>query len=104
METYNAEITTIADECFLVLKIADKELSIPITKDLPKEVQNVFNELIRRLKNGLLQFNMKDVEDGDINYHVAREYISHLNLELQDIYEEMKQHGLLENQVESGTK
>ena len=101
METYSAEVTTISDEVFLVLKVVGKDLSIPITKDLPKEIQNVFNELIKFLKNGVFQFGMEDVEDGDINYHIAKDYISHLNLELVAIYEEMKQHGLLEKHVES---
>ncbi len=101
METHNAEITVTEDEYFLTLKLQDKILNIPITKDVPKDIQNIFNELIVTLKKGLLQFNMIDIEDGDIFYHVAKEYISHLNLELKDIYNEMKEQNLLQSEIGS---
>ncbi len=95
MESYNAEITIDEDEYYLTLNLQEKNYRISITKDVPKDVQGVFNELIIELKNGLFQFSMSDVEDGDIFYHVAKEYIVHLNSEIKDIYSEMKEQGLL---------
>ena len=98
METHKAEIAEKEDEYYLVLKIQDKALNIPITKDLPKEVQNVFNQLIVSLKKGVFQFSIKKIEDGDIFYQVAKEYISQLNSELKDVYEEMVKYGFLEKE------
>jgi len=96
METHEAEVIEIDKEYYLSLKVMDNTLNIPITKDVPKEVQKVFNQLILSLKKGVFKFSLKEVEDGDIIYHVAKEYISQLNSEVMDVYKEMEGYGLLE--------
>ena len=96
METYKAEVIDDEQEHYLALKIPDNMLNIPITKDVPLEVQKVFNHLIVALKGGAFEFEIEQKDAGDIFYHIAKEYISQLNAELTDIYYEMEEHGLLE--------
>lgn len=95
MATHEAEIIKIDEEYFLALKLPDNKLEIAITQDLPKDVQKVFNELIVSLKNGVFSFSLKEQEQKDIYYDVAKEYISQLNSELDEIYKEMKECNLL---------
>lgn len=96
MATHEAEIIEDDEEYYLALKMPDNTLKIPITQDVPKDVQKVFNALIVSLKQGVFDFALEEVEDGDIIYHVAKEYISQLNTELDDIYREMREHDLLD--------
>jgi hypothetical protein len=95
MVTHKAKIVENDGEYYLSLEMPENAMSIPITKDVPKDVQNVFNQLIVSLKTGVFGFEVEEVDNGDIIYHVAKEYISQLNSELKDIYEEMKGYGLL---------
>jgi hypothetical protein len=39
---------------------------------------------------------MKEVEDGDLIYYVAKEYIKQLNTELSEVYKELEAHQLLD--------
>lgn len=96
METYRAEIIEVDSESYLSLNIKDEQLKIPLTKDEPNEIKNVFNRLIVILKSGAFKFLMEDKDNADIIYHVAKEYIDHLNSELDDIFEELKDSGLIE--------
>ena len=98
METHEANIEEVDSEHYLCLKIKDIDLKIPLTKDEPNEIKKVFNELILHLRKGPLSFTMKDVEDGDLIYHVAKEYINQLNTELSEVYKELEAHQLLEQQ------
>ncbi len=96
MVTHEADIIKIDKEYFLALNLQDNVLKIAITQDIPKDVQNVFNELILSLKNGVFKFLLKEQEDADIYYDIAKEYISQLNLELDNIYKEMNEYNLLD--------
>ncbi|MEW8030218.1 MAG: hypothetical protein AB2826_26730 [Candidatus Thiodiazotropha sp.] len=97
MDTYSAEVIEIDAEHFLSLKVDKNELKIPITKDEPVEIKKVFNSLILKLKKGPFNFSIKEKENGDIIYHVAKEYIEQLNSELNDIYKELEESDLLES-------
>jgi hypothetical protein len=96
METHEANIEEVDSEQYLSLKMKNTVLKIPLTKDEPNEIKKVFNELILHLKKGPLSFTMKDVEDGDLIYHVAKEYIKQLNTELSEVYKELETYKLLE--------
>ncbi len=98
MVTHEAEITEKDNEHYLVLKLPDNCLYIPITQDLPKDVQKVFNQLIIALKKGIFAFSIAEMEGGDIFYHIAKEYISQLNSELKDVFKEMEDHGWLDSE------
>lgn len=96
MVTHKANIVDTDGERYLVLKTSEEGLSIPITEDRPKDIQDVFNKLIVLLKKGLFQFELEESAEQDIIYHVGKEYISHLNSELQNVFDEMKGYELLE--------
>jgi hypothetical protein len=95
METYEAKIVEEGSEVYLELTLASKSLRIPITKDQPNEIKAIFDELIKHLKNGLFNFSYEEVDTGDINYQIAKEYISQLHSELIKVFDELKSHGLL---------
>jgi len=95
METHEANVTEIDSEHYLLLKMNGRDLKIPITKDEPKEVKSVFDELIKSLKNGPMQFQIEEVENGDIIYQIGKEYIAQLNSEMKKVYDELNSYGLL---------
>lgn len=97
MEIYSAEVTEVDSENYLSLNIEDEKLLIPLTKDEPNEIKKVFNKLVVFLKKGPFKFSMEDKEDGDIIENVAKEYIGHLNTELDDIYKELTDSNLIES-------
>lgn len=96
METHEAIIKVDGSEQFLSLKINESILDIPLTKDEPNEIKNVFNKLILYLRKGPFNFTMKEKEDGDLIYQVAKEYIKQLNTELSEVYKELEAHHLLD--------
>jgi len=96
MEMHEANVVDVEGERYLLLKTPNENLKIPITKDKPKDIQEVFNKLIVLLKKGSFQFALEENDEGDIIYHVGKEYISQLNSELKDVFSEMKSYELLE--------
>lgn len=94
METYNASVTNDESNHYLELDIKEKVLKIPLTKDLPNVVKDVFNELILRLKREHFRFELSETE-SDLFSQVSKEYIDQLNSELSAVYEELKHHNLL---------
>jgi len=101
METYNAEVIEKESEHYLSFDVDGEKYNMPLTKDEPNDVKNVFNQLIIHLKKGPFIFTMQEKEDGDIIYHVAKEYLDQLNSELGDIYKELEESNLInEKQIE----
>jgi len=98
METHEAILEEVDSEHYLSLKIGDTVLKIPLTKDEPNEIKKVFNALIIRLKKGPFNFTMVEKEDGDLIYHVAKEYVKQLNTELSEVYQELEHNQLLEQE------
>lgn len=96
METHEAKVIVEGSEYILNLNINDFNLKLPLTKDEPNEIKKVFNKLIINLKKGAFEFSMAEKEDGDLIYHVAKEYIDHLNKELSEVYQELKDYNLIE--------
>lgn len=95
METISAVVQCLEEKHFI--KIGDEEeISIPISEDNAKAVKNAFNKLIIRLKNGPFEIELKEIGE-DLFSQVANEYINQLNRELQEVYGEMEQFGLVED-------
>jgi ethanolamine utilization microcompartment shell protein EutL len=95
MATHNATIERKADStAILKLTIGAEELIIVLTEDNPNAVKSVFNKLLLHLKNGEIDFNLKDDKD-DLYFHICKEYITQLNIELKSTYTELKDSGLL---------
>jgi hypothetical protein len=96
METTRAEIKRADSKTALILYVADKILEIVLTEDNPNNIKGVFNGIIRKLKSGLIQFELAD-EEKDLFHHISTEYINLLNAEMKSVYDELKDYGLLEH-------
>ena len=77
------------DKVSLILEINGAYFNISLTEDKPNEVKQVFNELLKKLKNGLFKFELEQGEKQDLYYHTCSEYISQLNTELNSVYNEL---------------
>lgn len=91
----NATIERTEQEKNLCLNFDGKEFKIPLTKDEPLEIKEVFNRLIIELKKGLIQFELQD-DENDLYHHISTEYITQLNDELKSVYAELEDYNLLE--------
>lgn len=95
MATYNATIERGENNsAILKLALGDDVLSIVLTEDNPNEVKSLFNKLLIHLKDGEIEFNLTDNND-DLYYHICKEYISQLNVELKSTYAELRDNNLL---------
>ncbi len=63
------------------------------TKEL--ELAASFGLSDKYLKKGPLNFTMTDEEDGNLIYHVAKEYVNQLNKELNEVYQELEDRQLI---------
>lgn len=94
METVKAGIATHDEMHFIEISVAGGTVSIPISDDRPNEVKSAFNKLIVRLKDGPFTIVLENVGE-DLFSQVSVEYISQLNREIQEVYNEMKELGLV---------
>jgi hypothetical protein len=94
METIRATVESIDDKYFIKIKTGDEEISIPMSEDKPNEVKSAFNKVITRIKAGEFQIKLEEIGE-DLFSMVAKEYLSQLNREIQEVHGEMKQLGLL---------
>ena len=103
METHEAIVTINGSEQFLSFKINSSVFKLPLTNDEPNEIKIVFNELIKHLKKRPFNFSIAEKEDGDLIYEVAKEYIKQLNKELNEVYQELVEYQLLDQDSNQGT-
>lgn len=94
METIRATVEILDDKHFIKIETGDKEISIPMSEDKPNEVKSAFNEIITRIKVGEFQIKLEEVRE-DLFSLVAKEYLTQLNREIQEVRGEMKQYGLV---------
>lgn len=94
METHKATITRGESKTLLSFKLGEETLNISLTEDNPNEVKSCFNKLLLALKNGEFIFELDDSQQ-DLYYHIAKEYIAQLNVELKSIYKELGDYDLL---------
>lgn len=99
METKIATIIREKDKTSLVLNGISQAHEIILTEDNPNNVKHVFNNLIKDLKKGAFQFSLEDT-GSDLFHNICKEYIIQLNSELESIYNEMDEFGLLEPVVD----
>ena len=96
METIKANVEQLEEKHFIKIVAGDEEIKIPMSEDKPKEVKSAFNKIIARMKDGVFQIELEEVGE-DLFSQVANEYITQLNREIQEVYGEMKQYGLLQD-------
>lgn len=95
METHKATIKRKGNNATLKLVIGKSSLDIELTEDKPNDVKSVFNKLLEQLKRG--QFNLTLIDDKeDLFHHICKEYVTHLNSELNSTFQELKDNGLLD--------
>lgn len=94
METIRATVQQLEEKYFIIIDNKGSNISIPMSEDKPSEVKSSFNKIITRLKEGVFQIEMVDIAD-DLFSLVANEYITQLNKEIQDVYGEMQEYGLV---------
>lgn len=98
METYKASVVKEDEHYYLQLSLKKKVLQIPLTKDNPNDIKKVFNELIVELKKEKFKFNYEG-ENKDLFSDVSKEYLTQLNKELLEVYDELESFNLLESQI-----
>jgi hypothetical protein len=101
METIRASVAQINEKYFINIEDKGRTISIPMSEDNPKEVKSVFNKLITRIKEGEFRIELSEVGE-DLFSQVANEYLIQLNREIQEVYDEMKQHGFVPEPMENG--
>ena len=94
METIRATVESLDDKHFIKIETGDEDISIPMSEDKPNEVKGAFNKIITRIKVGEFQIKLEEVRE-DLFSQVANEYITQLNREIQEVYGEMKEYGLV---------
>lgn len=98
MVTHYATIERKEGVATLNLSLETPGLSIVLTEDNPNDVKMVFNRLLEHLKTGEFEFILKD-EKEDLYFHICKEYITQLNVELKSTYKELQDHGLVDSVV-----
>ena len=94
METIRARVVQAEEKHFIMIEVGDGEIKIPMSDDKPTDVKSAFNKLIARIKEGEFQIELDEVGE-DLFSQVAKEYITQLNREIQEVHGEMEQYGLV---------
>ena len=94
MEIFEAKIIEEDDKFFISIDAREDKLNIPISEDQANAVKAVFNDLIKKLRDGIFEIQLTE-EKSDLPSLVAKEYLSQLNRELTDVHNEMVRLGLL---------
>lgn len=94
MPNHEATIERNNDKASLVLSIDSKQYKIALTEDNPREIKKIFNQLIIELKKGKFNFTLSD-KTQDLYHHICKEYIKQLNVEIADVYSQLKKNNLL---------
>lgn len=93
-QQYKATINRQDQKAILLFELPGITLTVPLTEDKPNEVKEVFNKLIAQLKQGNFQFELVD-DKSDLFHFISEEYITQLNTELEAVYSELEDYGLL---------
>lgn len=94
MVTLKATVECKEDEYFLKINVEQGAVTIPLSDDNPNAVKGAFNKLIQRIRVGEFTIQLDEVGD-DLFSMVANEYLNLLNREIQEVYSQMREHGLL---------
>ena len=97
MEIINATVLNESEKYYICITEENGDIitKIPISQDQPNHVKLSFNALIIRLKKGMFNIKMTNIE-GNLYSQVPNEYINQLNRELNEVYQEMQHYKLLD--------
>jgi hypothetical protein len=99
MVTLRATVQIAGERHNLVIETEASEITIPLSEDNANQVKAAFNRLVVRIKEGPFQIDLVD-RGEDLFSQVAAEYITQLNREIQEVWGEMRQHGLASEAAE----
>lgn len=94
MENLKAFVCSVEGKYFIQIIHSDGEILIPMSDENQNEVKSAFNKIISLLRSGEYQIELEPGRE-DLFSQVAKEYITQLNREIKEVYNEMKQLGLL---------
>lgn len=94
METVEARVLKDGEKHFIEIGISNEKIQIPMSDVNQNEVKKAFNKLLAKIEKGEFKIELKEVGE-DLFSQVAGEYIKQLNRDIQKVYDEMKQNGLL---------
>ncbi|QDU16515.1 hypothetical protein CA11_43470 [Gimesia maris] len=97
METISGIVEKIDDKHYILIDVGEEKIKLPISEDKPNEVKSAFNKLITRIKDGEFQIQLDYIGD-DLISQVSNEYIKQLNREIKEVYGEMENYGLINDQ------
>lgn len=95
METIKAKVTEHNEKHLIEIDDEFDAIIIPISEDHPNEVKRAFNKLIERIKSGSFEIELESTDESLFS-DVAKEYITQLNREIQEVRGEMIELGLIE--------
>ena len=98
MVTLEATVECKEEKYFLKINVEQGAVTIPLSDDDPNAVKGAFNKLIQRIRVGEFTIQLDEVGD-DLFSMVANEYLTQLNREVQEVYSQMKDYGLLKPAV-----
>jgi len=96
MENIKATVVDLDEKHFIKIETGNEEINIPISEDEPNVIKSAFNKLIARVKEGEFEIRFEDIGQ-DLFSQVAKEYVTQLNREIQEVRGEMKSYGLVED-------
>jgi len=94
MDIINAAVVEENDNHYIDIG-NENPIRIVISSDDPKQIKTAFNLLLIRLKEGEFEIDLNDDNDN-LFCQVAKEYVTQLNSELKEVYEEMLEHRLVD--------
>ncbi|MDM4018620.1 hypothetical protein [Roseiconus lacunae] len=95
METINSEVIETEGKHFICIVNQGDNIKIPLSEDKPNDVKSAFNKLLEWIKKGKFEIVL-DNSGSDLFSEIAKEYISQLNREIQEVHAEMEDLGLLD--------
>lgn len=98
MEILRAEVVQDDEIRFIRITNTETEIQIPLTEDNPNAIKSAFNELITVAKKDDLEIMMAEEVGPDLFSQVASEYIAQLNQEVQEVRNEMRDMGLIDDE------
>ena len=94
MVTLDATVKCVEERYFLEINVEQGPVRILLSDDNPNAVKSAFSKLIQRTRLGEFTIKLDKLGD-DLFSMVANEYLAQLNREIQEVYSQMREYGLV---------
>jgi hypothetical protein len=82
------------EACYLEFLFPDDEIRLSLSTQDANEVRSVFARIVTKLMQGPFEFELES-DRSDLYHFVSIEYLKQLNSELEDVWEEMIDDGIV---------